>query len=66
PYAREQGAGDALEEIERVVRDGNGADRMRARHATGGMRAVLAGLVGEAAEPFYGYTRTTSPIRTHL
>ncbi len=66
PYAREQGAEDALEEVERVLRDGNGADRMRARHATGGMEAVLAGLVGETAERLYGYTRTTSPIRTHL
>jgi hypothetical protein len=27
---------------------------------------VLAVLVREAAEPLYGYTPTTSPIRTHL
>jgi hypothetical protein len=30
------------------------------------MRAVLEGLVREAAEPLYGYTRTTSPIRSQL
>jgi carboxylate-amine ligase len=63
PYARSEGA---LEEVERVVREGNGADRMRAAHAAGGMRAVLAGLIREAAEPVYGYTRTTSPIRSQL
>jgi carboxylate-amine ligase len=66
PYARATGDEDPLEEVERVVREGNGADRMRTAHAAGGMRAVLAGLVREAAEPVYGYTRTTSPIRTHL
>jgi glutamate---cysteine ligase / carboxylate-amine ligase len=65
PYARGQGQEDALEEIERIVREGNGADRMRAAYAVGGMDAVLGTLVREAAEPLYGYTRTTSPIRTH-
>jgi carboxylate-amine ligase len=62
-YAREP---DALDEIERVLREGNGADRMRSAHAAGGMVAVLEGLVREAAEPLYRYTRTTSPIRTQL
>ena len=66
PYARDLGGADALEEIERVLRDGNGADRMRIAHAAGGMPAVLAGLVAEAAEPLYGYTSTTSSIRTQL
>jgi glutamate---cysteine ligase / carboxylate-amine ligase len=66
PYARDLGDADALEEIERVMRDGNGADRMRDAHAAGGMPAVLARLVAEAAEPLYGYTSTTSPIRTQL
>jgi carboxylate-amine ligase len=66
PYARDLGGADALEEIERVLRDGNGADRMRCAHATGGMPAVLARLIAEAAEPLYGYTSTTSPIRTQL
>jgi carboxylate-amine ligase len=61
PYAR----GAALEEVERILRDGSGADRMRRTHATGGMPAVLADLVNASARPLYGYTRTTVPIRTH-
>ena len=61
PYAR----GEGLEEIERILRDGNGADRMRRRHTTGGMGAVLADLVNASARPAYGYTRTTVPMRTH-
>lgn len=48
PYARELGGEDALAEVERVVREGNGADRMRAAHAAGGMPAVLERLVAEA------------------
>jgi carboxylate-amine ligase len=44
------GAGGALEEAERIVREGNGADRMRAAHAEGGMRAVLERLVAESAQ----------------
>jgi glutamate---cysteine ligase / carboxylate-amine ligase len=66
PYARDFGSEDALTEVERVLRDGNGADRMRAAHAAGGMPAVLERLVAEAAEPLYGYTSTTSPIRSQL
>jgi carboxylate-amine ligase len=50
PYARELGGEDALAEVERILREGNGADRMRAAHAAGGMRAVLEGLVAEAAQ----------------
>ena len=61
PYAR----GGGLEEIERILREGNGADRMRRAHAAGGMPALLAQLVDESAHPLYGYTRTTVPIRTH-
>ncbi len=59
-------ADDALEEVMRVLRDGNGADRMRHAHAVGGLPAVLERLVREAAEPLYGYTRTTVPMRTQL
>ncbi len=62
PYART----GALEEIARILRDGNGADRMRDAHAAGGLPAVLERLVAEAAEPLYGYTRTTVPIRAHV
>jgi carboxylate-amine ligase len=66
PYARDFGSEDALTEVERVLRDGNGADRMRAAHAAGGMPGVLERLVAESAEPLYGYTSTTSPIRSQL
>jgi carboxylate-amine ligase len=38
-----------LEQIERIVREGNGADRQRAAHARGGMDAVLAQLVADAS-----------------
>jgi carboxylate-amine ligase len=64
--ARSYARGDGLDEIERILREGNGADRMRRAHAAGGMPAVLAGLVAESAQPLYGYTRTTVPIRTQL
>jgi len=37
--------------VERILREGNGADRMRAAHARGGMRAVLEHLRDEALEP---------------
>jgi carboxylate-amine ligase len=43
--------GDGLEEVERLVRDGNGAARQRAAFAGGGMDAMLAMLVAEAAAP---------------
>ena len=39
PYARDLDGEDALEEIERILREGGGADRMRAAHAAGGMEA---------------------------
>jgi glutamate---cysteine ligase / carboxylate-amine ligase len=64
--ARPYAGGGALEGIERVLLEGNGADRMRHAHAAGGMPAVLERLVHEAAEPLYGYTRTTVPMRTQL
>ena len=49
-YARDVDAEAALEEVERILRDGNGAARMRAAHAAGGMPAVLDRLVAETAE----------------
>jgi carboxylate-amine ligase len=61
PYARDLDGEEALEEIERIVRDGGGADRMRTAHAAGGMDAVLGRL---AAETENYSTQTTSPIRT--
>jgi glutamate---cysteine ligase / carboxylate-amine ligase len=51
PYARDVGADAALEEVERILRDGNGADRMRAAHAEGGMARVVERLLAESAEP---------------
>jgi glutamate---cysteine ligase / carboxylate-amine ligase len=62
PYARELGEEDALSEVERILAEGNGAARMRAAHARGGMPAVLELLARETAD--YGSTQTTSPIRT--
>jgi glutamate---cysteine ligase / carboxylate-amine ligase len=63
PYARDLGDEDALEGIERILREGGGAQRMRAAHDAGGMEAVLALLAAEAAVP-YDSTQTTSPSRT--
>jgi carboxylate-amine ligase len=37
-----------LEQIDRIVREGNGADRQRAAHARGGLPAVVEQLVSEA------------------
>ena len=47
PYARESGSEDALAGIERILRDGNGADRQRAAFEAGGMDAVLELLIAE-------------------
>jgi carboxylate-amine ligase len=60
PYARDLDGEDALEEIERILREGGGADRMREAHAAGGMPGLLARLAAET----YGSTQTTSPIRS--
>jgi carboxylate-amine ligase len=57
PYARELDGEDALEEIERILREGGGASRMRAAHASGGMDEVLARLAQES----YSSTQTTLP-----
>jgi carboxylate-amine ligase len=49
PYATELGSDGALEQLERVLADGAGADRQRAAFARGGMRAVLEHLAAETA-----------------
>jgi glutamate---cysteine ligase / carboxylate-amine ligase len=49
PRARELGADAALDGIERILRDGGGAERQRAAHASGGMPALLELLVEETA-----------------
>ena len=52
PYARDLGDGDALEAIDRITAEGNGANRQRAAYARGGMAAMLELLVAEAAAPY--------------
>jgi glutamate---cysteine ligase / carboxylate-amine ligase len=52
PHARELGSEDALDEVERILRDGNGAARQRAAHGRGGMRAVLELLAAETAQGY--------------
>src|SRR5690349_7488040 len=44
PYAKDLGGEDALEEIDRILSDGNGADRQRRVHDERGMDALLADL----------------------
>jgi glutamate---cysteine ligase / carboxylate-amine ligase len=49
PYARDLGCEGALEEVERIVSDGNGAIRQRASFVRGGMSQVLEDLVAETS-----------------
>jgi carboxylate-amine ligase len=51
PYAAELDAGGALEQVERLLTAGGGADRQRAVHARGGMPELLAHLAAETAAP---------------
>ena len=44
PYAADLGGEDALEEIDRILVDGNGAERQRRVHGESGMAALLADL----------------------
>ena len=44
PYAEQLGGAGALEEIDRIVSEGNGADRQRRVHAEGGIKALLRDL----------------------
>jgi carboxylate-amine ligase len=46
------GVDPALEEVERILTDGNGAERQRAAHARGGMPGLLRFLVDETARPY--------------
>jgi carboxylate-amine ligase len=52
PHARELGSEAALEGVERILAEGNGADRQRAAYARGGMPALLELLVAEARRPY--------------
>jgi len=51
PYARDLGSDGALDEIERMLVEGNGAVRRRLAFARGGMSEVLADLVDETMQP---------------
>jgi carboxylate-amine ligase len=51
PHARELGADGPLEQLERIVREGNGADRQRLAQRSGGMAGVLQLLVAETRYP---------------
>jgi carboxylate-amine ligase len=44
PYAEQLGGDGALEEIERIVSEGNGADRQRRVHEERGMKGLLSDL----------------------
>ncbi|HET7590189.1 MAG TPA: YbdK family carboxylate-amine ligase [Solirubrobacterales bacterium] len=44
PYAEQLGGAAALEEIERIAAEGNGADRQRRVHAESGVEGLLADL----------------------
>jgi carboxylate-amine ligase len=46
-----EGADPELEGIERIIRDGNGADRQRAAHERGGMPGLLRYLADVTARP---------------
>jgi carboxylate-amine ligase len=52
PYARELGSEAALEEVDRLLVEGNGAMRQRVAYARGGMPGVLSGLVRETAAQY--------------
>jgi len=44
PYAKDLGGEGALEEIERILSEGNGADHQRKVHGAGGIEALLVNL----------------------
>jgi glutamate---cysteine ligase / carboxylate-amine ligase len=50
PHARELGSEDALDGIDRIVREGGGARRQRAVAAREGVEGLVAELVGETAQ----------------
>jgi glutamate---cysteine ligase / carboxylate-amine ligase len=52
PHALALGCADALAGVERILAEGNGADRQRAAFARGGMAAVLDRLAAEAQAPY--------------
>jgi glutamate---cysteine ligase / carboxylate-amine ligase len=49
PYAEQLGGAGALAEIERILREGNGADEQRRLHAEGGIEGLLRALAARTA-----------------
>jgi glutamate---cysteine ligase / carboxylate-amine ligase len=56
-YAHELGYADELDEVRRVLEQGNGAARQREAHARGGMPAVLRRLAAETSQHAAGASR---------
>jgi glutamate---cysteine ligase / carboxylate-amine ligase len=50
-YARDLGGEDAFEELERILREGNGADRQRQVHRERGMDGLLRHLAERTLPP---------------
>jgi carboxylate-amine ligase len=61
PHARELGSGDALEGVERILREGGGARRQRAAAAAGGVEAVVDAIVQETAASGAGQGSSAPP-----
>jgi carboxylate-amine ligase len=51
PFARELGSEGALDQVERLLAEGGGADRQRAAFARGGMAGLLRHLADETTAP---------------
>ena len=51
PTAREAGAEKGLGAVERIIAEGNGADRQRRAHCAAGMPGLLESLVRETEAP---------------
>jgi carboxylate-amine ligase len=49
PYARELGTEEPLSEIERILREGNGADEQRRIERQAGIEGLLARLIARSA-----------------
>jgi carboxylate-amine ligase len=64
PHARELGSDDALDEIGRILLEGNGADHQRAAHRQGGIDAVLAALAADTVAPL-GQAGRRGSVRTY-